>query len=617
MATKNFALSTIAYPPSPPNSGTTLGINTGDGVLFPATPFNATVWPQGVQPTVHNAEIVTVTNVTVDEFTIVRGAEGTTPQNIAVAWQIAQNVTSGLLTQLTTMGGDVSGSTNLATVTGLQGQAITSNAANIVTNLANATVRSASATVLPCEQTAFTGSTAGQTLTLPTAPVVSTTYEIVNLASVPVTLAPGGTDVLNIFGTVGSATLATNETLGLVYSAGIWYCLNSNILTNSVGTLALLNGGTGATTASGALSNLSGATVNAGDLAGTGGTSAVPRVSGVQGQAISANAANVASNLANTASRTASATVAAGEQTIFTGSTTGQIMTLPASPVVGSIYTIVNLATVSVTVAAGTGNTINTFGTVGSVTVAAKESVQFVYYPTVWYCIDSNVLTNAVGTLPVANGGLNTSTAPAVGGIPVATSTSVYSPLTIGAGGQQLTSNSTTATWQAFPGAKPPSMNTLKAWTMDPAQVSTTGTFSNANTYYTAVWLQAGVTYSTVYAFVGTAGTGSTITFGLYNSTTQVAVTAATATTATGQISANFTTAYKPTSSGLYWIAFVQSGTVPALYEITNAIVNVGPATPTANTLNLRTSYIAATTLPGTIAGTPTAQTSTCWLALN
>lgn len=51
------------------------------------------------------------------------------------------------------------------------------------------------------------------------------------------------------------------------------------------------------------------------------------------------------------------------------------------------------------------------------------------------------------GTLATANGGLNTTTSPAVGSIPLGSSTSAYTPLAIGAATSVLTSNGTTASW--------------------------------------------------------------------------------------------------------------------------------------------------------------------------
>jgi hypothetical protein len=69
-ATKNFAYSAVAN--SPGTSGTTLNVTTGTGTLFPAAPFDLTVWPANAQPISTNAEIVRVTAVATDSFTVTR-----------------------------------------------------------------------------------------------------------------------------------------------------------------------------------------------------------------------------------------------------------------------------------------------------------------------------------------------------------------------------------------------------------------------------------------------------------------------------------------------------------------------------------------------------------------
>lgn len=94
----NFAVSTVATAPSPGTSGTGLVVAAGDGALFPVAPFNATVWPVAVQPTVANAEIVRVTGVSTDTLTIVRGQEGSSARSIGVGDQIAATVTAKTLT---------------------------------------------------------------------------------------------------------------------------------------------------------------------------------------------------------------------------------------------------------------------------------------------------------------------------------------------------------------------------------------------------------------------------------------------------------------------------------------------------------------------------------------
>ena len=96
-AHKNFAESLIAVAPVPGMTGTSLTVTSTEGGLFPAAPFNATVWPAGAQPTSSNAEIVRVTNVVGDVLTITRAQENTTAQNIAVGNIIAATLTAKVM----------------------------------------------------------------------------------------------------------------------------------------------------------------------------------------------------------------------------------------------------------------------------------------------------------------------------------------------------------------------------------------------------------------------------------------------------------------------------------------------------------------------------------------
>lgn len=61
---------------------------------MPAVPFNATVWPAGLQPTTSNAEIVTVTVVSTDTLTITRAQEGSSARTVIVGDQFAATVTA-------------------------------------------------------------------------------------------------------------------------------------------------------------------------------------------------------------------------------------------------------------------------------------------------------------------------------------------------------------------------------------------------------------------------------------------------------------------------------------------------------------------------------------------
>ena len=98
-ATKNFAFSLVATAPSPAASGTSLVVTAGDGAKFPAAPFYAVCWPAGTQPSSTNAEVIRVTAVSTDTFTITRAQDGSTAQSIAVGWNVDNNIVAGLLGQ--------------------------------------------------------------------------------------------------------------------------------------------------------------------------------------------------------------------------------------------------------------------------------------------------------------------------------------------------------------------------------------------------------------------------------------------------------------------------------------------------------------------------------------
>lgn len=93
----NFALTTLATAPSG-TSGTSCAVAPGTGSRFPTVPFNATIWPSGVNPTTANAEIVRVTARSTDDLTIVRAQEGTSARTHATGYQIAATITKKTLT---------------------------------------------------------------------------------------------------------------------------------------------------------------------------------------------------------------------------------------------------------------------------------------------------------------------------------------------------------------------------------------------------------------------------------------------------------------------------------------------------------------------------------------
>lgn len=98
-AHSNFGYSNVAAP-APGAAGTDLNVAPGQGALFPAAPFNCTVWPAGVLPLANNAEIVRVTAVVGDAFTIVRAQEGTSNINIQAGYQIANTASVKVFTDI-------------------------------------------------------------------------------------------------------------------------------------------------------------------------------------------------------------------------------------------------------------------------------------------------------------------------------------------------------------------------------------------------------------------------------------------------------------------------------------------------------------------------------------
>ena len=106
----NLGIGVVATAPTPALSGTSLTLTAGMGALFPAAPFNCTVWAANTIPVKSNAqlsiantslgEIVRVTNVATDTFTITRGQEGTNAVAIAAGYLIANTVTAKDLTDI-------------------------------------------------------------------------------------------------------------------------------------------------------------------------------------------------------------------------------------------------------------------------------------------------------------------------------------------------------------------------------------------------------------------------------------------------------------------------------------------------------------------------------------
>jgi len=92
---KNGAIGTVLTPPSG-TSGTTVILSSGHGARFdnPTTkgPFFAVAYPTGVLPNFTNWEIVQVTAISTDTFTIVRAQRGSTAMTWSAGWVLSNSI---------------------------------------------------------------------------------------------------------------------------------------------------------------------------------------------------------------------------------------------------------------------------------------------------------------------------------------------------------------------------------------------------------------------------------------------------------------------------------------------------------------------------------------------
>ena len=507
-ALKNFAYSLVATAPSPATSGTSLVVTAGQGSYFPSTPFDATIWPAGVQPTNSNAEIIRVTAVATDTFTITRAQYGTTAQSIAVGYQIAQTVDANLLNQLaplsgatftgevvvpdlkitgltgatasssrlvgtTTSGPPVSGTfavgdmviDQTATIWFCTSAGTPGTWINVTAN--SLVVRSATATAGAGEFTIFgTSGTSGQTITLPATAVNGSIYQIKNLSPYTVNIL-GGTNSISVSGTIYNATtpytIPLNAAYTFVYTGGIWYCFTTTDINKMGGLpLATSGGGTGLSTI------------------------------GTAGQSLVVNSGATGLQYANIGAGpvvfySASGTALPNETSIATNS--GVIVTLPTAPPNGTVNTITSNSATATIARGGSTDTITyvfrgspVSGTT-SFTIPIYTSRRFVYAAGVWTEFGATNLDDIIGTLVTGNGGTGATTASAARGNLGVAPSSVF-----------------------------PTAHGVKAWTFDPATIMNASTFApvKGSAYATRIHMTTGATVSTI-GFMTSAGGGTSL----------------------------------------------------------------------------------------------------------
>lgn len=96
-AFKNFAYSVVAVAPVPPESGGTLSVQKDHGTRFPTPPFNLVVCALNTVPTPLNAEIVRVTAIAGDVFTITRAQESTLARAFSAGFVVWAGITKKTL----------------------------------------------------------------------------------------------------------------------------------------------------------------------------------------------------------------------------------------------------------------------------------------------------------------------------------------------------------------------------------------------------------------------------------------------------------------------------------------------------------------------------------------
>jgi hypothetical protein len=292
-------------------------------------------------------------------------------------------------------------------------------------------LRSATATAKVNEVTIFTGSSTGQTITAPPNPQDGAMWSFINRSTNNVTLG----FVTNSMIPLGSGTGVTNYTVNpneaysfINYGGGQWYMTTANGTDHLVGILATANGGTGLsgfTAANNALYSTSASVLTAGTLpilaGGTGSTTASDALTN-----LGAMASNVTSlpsvTSVNGTTIPASSTLVTTTTTSLPSLTTVNGTSIPASA------TLITSATVSLpNVTSVNGTTIPS-----SATLLTSTTGVTTFSGGTTGLTPATATSGAIslsGTLAVANGGTGVTSSTGTGNVVLSSNPSLTAPL--------------------------------------------------------------------------------------------------------------------------------------------------------------------------------------------
>jgi len=311
-------------------------------------------------------------------------------------------------------------------------------------------------------------------------------------------------------------------------------------------------------------------------------------------------------------------------------------VTMPASPSNGAhIAVMLRTGTNAVTIAANTGQTID--GSLASINLtAAGQSVELWYSAsgTTWNVI-AGISVPPTATGFAASGDLSGNyPAPTVAQLQ-GRAVSSSAPVS----GQALAWNGTTwapSTAAIYQEVQPTYHGGLKAWNYDPIFASSTATPTAGTVYTYAIEIAVPTTITNILLGVGLSGTWAATTayLALYNSTTQLGITAnfsAALNAASSQpVSVALTSPVTITTPGVYYVEFLFTGTagpLPALNTGTGtayaAILNanitavVGSLNSRFATTNGNVGATGNTALVTPVSGTSNQGRQAHWIALS